>query len=673
MRGDVSLETLAELYSSGPAVLYVNEAASPHESLVPAFISASFTSQFGWESAEVLGSADFWDSRIHPDDRDRVTSFMSDLPQDRRAVIEYRFLHKDGSYRSVCDSVCLVAGNGQEGRRAIGYILDITTRKEAQKALRLSEERYQMLVEHLNEGIGVRDADGKIVYANESFCRLLGYGREEIIGTSADDIAVDRSKAHMRRELQRRKQGVEEPYETALRRKDGNIVHAIHSPRAMFDENGQFVGSFAVVTDITHRKQAEEALQEAREAEQVEMEARKRAEAELKKRSEWLNQIMDNMMDGLVVIDGTGRIRSFNPAAAHMFGYDSAEVLNRDVGILMSSNDAAQHSAAVHRYLETGKRHALGSGPRRLMGRRRDGSTFPIDIAISEMRGEDSYAFIGVIRDATAQRLAEEALIRAKQTAEAANRTKSDFLANVSHELRTPLNAVLGFAEIMKDHSGENQLSPAYRDYVNHIYRSGRHLLDLINDLLDLSKVESGVDELDEEPLDIDLLIDGVIRLLRDQAKRQNIAIDVRIANDMPAIQADRRKLVQVLFNLLGNAIKFSRPGGRIWICAGRNSDGGVFLSVIDTGIGMAPDRIALALEPFRQARHDSTRDALGTGLGLPLAKALTERHGGSLEITSELGVGTSIRLNLPADRVLTEQAEESNVEPISLWQATAS
>jgi signal transduction histidine kinase len=240
-----------------------------------------------------------------------------------------------------------------------------------------------------------------------------------------------------------------------------------------------------------------------------------------------------------------------------------------------------------------------------------------------------------------------EELTRAIQRAELANRTKSEFLANVSHELRTPLNAVIGFSEIiMNQRFGPNHAS--YKDYAADIHNSGSHLLSVINDILDISKIEAGKLELHEEAVDLVEIVAACHRLIAERALRGGVSLIVEPpAGKLPTVRADATKLKQVVLNLVSNAVKFTPAGGTVTVSTTAPADQ-VCIEVRDTGIGMTTAEIDVALQPFRQVDNSHTRKYQGTGLGLPLAKGLIEAHGGKLEITSEPGVGTTMRVLLP-------------------------
>jgi signal transduction histidine kinase len=248
--------------------------------------------------------------------------------------------------------------------------------------------------------------------------------------------------------------------------------------------------------------------------------------------------------------------------------------------------------------------------------------------------------------------LADE-LKDAREQAESASRAKSQFLATVSHELRTPLNAILGFAQIIKGELVGPVGSERYLNYASDIHQSGSHLLSLINDILDISKVESGNMELREEQIDLLDLINSVARLVMQGAKESGIKLILELSDELPILYADERKVKQVLMNLLSNAIKFSEPSDTVTLKAWHQMNSGFVLQIIDNGIGMAPQDIPKALSQFGQIDSDLNRKYDGTGLGLPLSKSLVELHGGSLDLQSQHGVGTTATVRLPAARTV--------------------
>jgi two-component system cell cycle sensor histidine kinase PleC len=246
----------------------------------------------------------------------------------------------------------------------------------------------------------------------------------------------------------------------------------------------------------------------------------------------------------------------------------------------------------------------------------------------------------------------ETALRAAKIESDLASRTKSEFLANMSHELRTPLNAIIGFADLLAHFSKDGQDLAKGSEYAGHIAVAGRHLLNIISDILDISKIESGTFELVREEYCLRELIDQSLIMVRDRAREKNQMLEFRAAPDLPNLDVDGLRLKQVFINLLSNAHKFSPEGGRILVVAQRAANGGATIAIADTGIGMTEEQISIALTPFGQVQSAYSRAHEGTGLGLPIAAALVRQHGGDFHISSKPNAGTTIVLTLPPPTV---------------------
>lgn len=258
--------------------------------------------------------------------------------------------------------------------------------------------------------------------------------------------------------------------------------------------------------------------------------------------------------------------------------------------------------------------------------------------------------------------MAEELSIE-KDRAEAAHRAKSEFLAGASHELRTPLNAIIGFSKIIQTELSNADISDQVREFLAHIHEAGLHQLDLINDVLDLSKAESGKDELAEEPVELRDLVDSALRMVAGQAELNRIDLKEEIQESLPLLFADQTKLKQILGNLLSNAIKFTPEGGTVALKLWCSPESGCIFQVSDTGVGIAIDDIPKALSIFGQIDSEQARKHKGTGLGLPLSKSLVELHSGSLDLQSKIGLGTTVTVRFPAERIINGEITPGNGE----------
>ena len=357
-----------------------------------------------------------------------------------------------------------------------------------------------------------------------------------------------------------------------------------------------------------------------------------------------LEEVVAALADPTLAADASGHVIAMNAKAAQLLGESArGEPLLNMLPPALKADAAAYIGASGARGLE----RALEDGRETKVQRGND--EVPVRVSFARLAtGEILVQF----QDLSAGRAAEEALRRAREEAELASQHKTEFLAKISHELRTPLNAIIGFAEIMEKGRFGAIDNPKYQDYVHDIRDSGELLLSLINDLLDLSKAESGRIELDPDAVEIKPIVMGVVSLLSGQAEKRGVRLTAAVAKDIPAIVADARSLKQILLNLTANAIKFNREtGGEVDLSATMDAAGAVHIAVRDTGEGMDAEDLKRALEPYRRAKSGKGRE--GTGLGLPLARALTEANKAQFSLESEPGKGTTARLTFPSALVL--------------------
>jgi PAS domain S-box-containing protein len=365
-----------------------------------------------------------------------------------------------------------------------------------------------------------------------------------------------------------------------------------------------------------------------------------------------LEAILDTATDGVILFDEAGRILSLNRSAEALFGYHQREVVGSAITVLLAPES---HMVALD-YLEglrsPGVASLLNDG-REVLGRERQSGTIPLFMTMGSVGDGANRKFCAVLRDMTTFKKAEGELVGAKRAAEEASAQKSDLLAKISHEIRTPLNAILGFAEVMLEESFGPIGNDRYKEYLRDVHASGSHVISLVNDLLDLAKVEAGRLELSFTGVNLNDLVSSCVTLLQPQAARDRIVMRMSFAPKLPPVVADERSVRQIALNLVSNAIKFTDAGGQVIVSTAMTDRGEVTFRVRDTGIGMTEAEVEAALEPFRQVA--TSRKPGGTGLGLPLTKALVEANRGALQIASNPNEGTLVEVIFPPTRVLAE------------------
>ena len=551
-------------------------------------------------------------------------------------------------------------------RTAQDRLREIEADKQAAilNALAQSESGLQRAQVMANLAHVITGPDGSFQRWSETLPRLIGVELAQLPRTTRawldlvhpDDRPLFREKAieagasKLRTELEYR-----------LHRADGEWISVRQTMEPLTGENDATSGSqwFNMLQDVT---------------------AERRAADELRQSESIKGAIIESSLDCLIVIDHEGMVVEFNPAAEATFGVARPQALGKamaDLIIPPRLRDA--HRRGFAHYLATGSGPILGKRLE-LEAIRADGSEFPIELAITAIGTPSKPLFTGFIRDITERKRAERQLLdlnvslerrvaERTQQLEQASRAKSDFLANMSHELRTPLNSIIGFSEMMKD-GVLGELDTKQRGFVTDIFDAGSHLLSLINDILDLSKVEAGMAQLESSALDVAPLLMGSTLVVREQALKHRIRLDTRIDPGLGVMLADERKLKQIVYNLLSNAVKFTPDGGAVTLRAHRCARAAVALdeampgrlialppgehdeflaiSVEDSGVGIAAEFLPKLFEPFTQVDSSIARHQEGTGLGLSLVRRLAELHGGTVGVASSPGAGSRFSVWLP-------------------------
>jgi len=381
---------------------------------------------------------------------------------------------------------------------------------------------------------------------------------------------------------------------------------------------------------------------------------------ELQKERDHALMLMSSAFDasslGIFVTDRERRILRVNEAFLREFGFRRRDVIGADFSNIFVATDRRAVNKAYKNFLR-------GQSETRHEWRVRGGDGEETDVLVTTAPlhlHPDRPLVVHTFVDISEHKHLEESLRWAKEQADSANRAKSAFLAGMSHELRTPLNAILGFSELVKNETFGPLGHPKYGEYMHDIHFAAQHLLEIINDVLDMSKIEAGKFELIEQDIDTMALFQSVVRVMGDRATASHIVIDTFVDESLTTFHADKRVLRQMLFNLISNALKFSHPDSTVTISARRDiQSGDILLAVQDHGRGIHRDDIARMLEPFNQGQA-GINDGTGTGLGLPLTRAMAELHGGSLRIESEVGKGTIATIVLPKERIINSPVSKT-------------
>ena len=535
---------------------------------------------------------------------------------------------------------------------------EIDSRKHVERELFESQELFRQSFDNASIGMTIVEIGGRFKNANPAFCKMLGYSLEELKGktiaqvTHPDDIGGKKEDQSFLLEEKGQLTGIVKRYI----HKDGHYIWAETSRSVIRDKQNNPHFTIGQVVDITQRKKAEQALEENRTELEIRVNERtKELSAAGEKANqvyEQLNTALEAMSAGFCLWDkddklvlGNSRFKEYYPAIR-----DKIEpgVTYRE--LIESSVAAGEVVTAI------GNEEAWIK--KRTDGHRNPGrpEEFKMDtgrwILAVERKTADG-GIVGERIDITELKETELELIKAKDEAELSSRVKSEFLANMSHELRTPLNAIIGYSEalqhgILGEMANEGQL-----DYVKNVSDSGRHLLDLINDILDISIIEAGKMELRESDVSLNEIINSALQMITNSVPQSDVNIEIKYDGGNIILRADERRLVQILVNLLSNAVKYSKAGDTVTLNGGLAGSGALMIVVQDEGIGMDDHGLAMALEKFGRVHDGIYVEKEGAGLGLPLVKGLVDAHGGQLIIDSVPYGGTTVTIELPKDRII--------------------
>src|SRR5229473_1376556 len=536
----------------------------------------------------------------------------------------------------------LLSINGRPLKRADGALQggvvvfhDMTERKRAEEALRRSEQRYHLLFDSNPHPVWVYDLKTlAILDVNHSAVRNYGYSREEFLSLTIKDIRPPEDVPALLESAATAPPDAESNSVWIHRKKDGTLIDVEITSHPLIYGGGD--ARLVVATDITTRKRAEEALQTSEEK---------------------FRSVVQTANDAIVTADSHGNITDFNRGAEAIFGYSAREAIGKPLTALMPDRFKEPHQRGLKRYLETGEARVIGKTVE-LAAKRKDGTEFPVELSLSSWKTRAGLFFTGVLSDITDRKRTEALMLHAKEEAERGSKFKDQFLSTMSHELRTPLNAVLGFSDLLADER-YGPLNDRQQRYVAHIHTGGKHLLKLISDILDLSKIEAGRMELSREDVTVASAFTEVISALYPLAEKKSQALLQQVEPNLH-VHADGMRFKQVLMNLAGNAIKFTPEGGRIKLAA-RQVDDQVRIEVRDNGPGIPPEQQEQIFEAFFRLAQTGTATE-GTGLGLAITARLVELHGSKLGIESQPDEGTCFYFSLPLTTITPDEPTHTTI-----------
>ncbi len=527
---------------------------------------------------------------------------------------------KDGSLLYVVMSARAVYDDKGHPKFVVTSKKDVTQLKVLRDA-KLLESKYRDLLESTPDAILIANQTGRIVLANSQADTLFGYDRGELVGVPVELLLPQRYRAgHVSHrsgffsEPRTRRMGA--GLELHGLRKNGEEFPVEISLSPLQTDEGTLVMS--AIRDISERRRADQKFR----------------------------GLLESAPDAMVIADRSGDIVLVNAQTERLFGYHRDELLGKKVEILIPERFHPVHAPHRTAYFGEPRARAMGEGLD-LRGRRRDGSEFPVEISLSPIETEEGTLVSSAIRDITDRRRIERALQEKNAELERASHAKDRFLASMSHELRTPLNGIIGFAEFLAD-GKPGPLNEKQTEYLNDILQSGHHLLHLINDMLDLVKVQAGKAKLSLEDFSLSEAIQEVVAGVRPIAEAKHINVEVDVASAVDAVVLDRQRFKQILYNLLSNALKFTGDGGHVRVAALPHGSSRFRLIVSDDGIGIRTEDIGRLFTEFEQLDTGTARRFGGTGLGLALTRNLAALQQGEIDVQSELGKGSRFIVTLP-------------------------
>ncbi|WP_068775825.1 PAS domain S-box protein [Paenibacillus sp. FJAT-26967] len=608
----------------------------PDSQTTIAYSSPCCRSILGYEPGEMIGLNKL--ALVHPDDYKSVERYWSGRADTQSEAITFRIRRKDGEYIWLESTNRYMYNQNGQIEEIISISRDITEQRHAEKLLKESEQRYKSLFDHNPAAVYSMNLDGDYLTANPNLHKLTGFTLDELIGMYWGPLVHPKDLPKTLYHFGLAKEGYPQSYDLTIIHKEGHLVE-INSTNIPIIVDNEIVGVYGITSDITERQKYIE---------------------EIEKLSQEYTLILNAVSEGIFGLDAEGNAMFINPAGAAMLGFEAEELIGQSyLGMLQQTfpcdSQLPTEENAIFRAIRDG--HSYHS--KEAVFWRKDGSSFLAEYTVTTIvdKGIHKGAVV-VFRDITG----EKEIIRAKESAEKADKAKSEFLAIMSHEIRTPMNGIVGMADLL----AETELSEEQQSYLDIVLQSSYALIKILNEILDFSKIEAGKMEINYEAFQIRHVLDSVLELFTPRAIERGIPIACRIDERIPdMIVGDPGILRQVLVNLVGNAIKFTEQGQITVIVnltaeTNRNEIVIEFL-VQDTGIGIAEDKQSQLFQSFSQLHPTINRKYGGTGLGLAICKKLVELMGGAIGVESVENIGSTFRFALPFS--LYSSSELNNLE----------
>ncbi|MBB4638016.1 PAS domain S-box protein [Longimicrobium terrae] len=627
-----------------------SDVATINDAVTGAVLYASPAAEvvLSWTPDELEGTtaADF----VHPDDVHAVHERMQELLLDpsQPQTMRYRHRRRDGGWM-VLETTARIVVTPDGDYRMVANARDVTDRTRAEEALRRNEEHFRALIENAQDIVLILDATGRMTYLSPPIERILGWSPAELTDRSAFEYMHPEDQPIVAGELARvlAEPGLTGNAEYRFRDKRGRWRYMEAFGRVLETGGAGIPSIVANVRDVTERHEAAEAL---------------------RKSEEHFRALTENASDLITVLSAEGTYLYQSPSVLRLLGFTPADMLGVTPFGFMHPDDVEAARESLRRMAgEPGTSHTV-----QIRFRHADGAWRVLESVGRTLLPDSADEGIVVIsRDVTERRRTEEALRAATEAAERANRAKSEFLSRMSHELRTPMNSILGFAQLL----GRAELPSNDQKSVQHILKAGRHLLNLINEVLEIARIEAGRHNLSLEPVRVTPLVEEALGLVRPMAAQWGVVLEHGPAPRDAFVRADRQRLAQVLLNLLSNAIKYNRPGGRVRLWCEPSADGHLVIRVEDEGRGIPAENAEQLFTPFARLGAEST-GVEGTGLGLALSQRLTEAMGGALTLERSSDEGSVFRVELggasdPLDALDGAEAGGSRAVPAGHGTAT--